>query len=103
MNKAYSYQSKYDAYESNCSVVNISREEENVSALDALGDMISRISSKNVIAVIRAIIATICFFGFIGVIGGVEAETLSIGNGIIISLFLVFIEILCFCRKKKSE
>jgi len=101
MNKAYNYKSKYESYESNCNIIKIDRDSDSASALDAVGKLLERIASKNILFAIKAIITTICFFGFIGVIGSVENETISLGTGIITSLFLVFIEILCFKAKKK--
>ena len=103
MNKAYNYNSKFNAYESNCSIIKITREDDNTTALDALGYIIGKIFSKRALSAVKAIVATLCFFGFIGVIGGVDAETLSLGSGIIISFFLVLIEILCLRTSKKKQ
>ena len=44
---------------------------------------------------VRIITVTVCFFAFLGVIGGVEAGVLSLGIGILICAFLLFLEILC--------
>ncbi len=100
MNKVYNYRSKYESYESNCNIIKLEKAADNTSALDAVGAILEKLSSQNIISAIKAIIAAVCFFGFIGIIGGVESETISVGTGIIISLFLVFIEILCFRTKK---
>lgn len=102
MNKAYNYRSNFSSsYESNCKVIKLVEKDSNVSALDSLGSFLEHLTSKNVIAIIKAIIAAICFFGFIGVMGGVESESISLGAGVIISLFLVSIEIVCFTKPKK--
>ena len=37
---------------------------------------------------------SICFFSFICIIGSIESGALSIGLGVVISLFLIFIEAL---------
>ena len=95
MNRTYNYK----AYESNCTPIKISKTD-SYDALDVLGSIIGKLTSSNILSVIRAIAALLCFFGFIGVIGSVEAESMTVGNGIILSLFLVFIEILCFIPKK---
>ena len=104
MNKAYNYRSKFDSsYESNCKIIKLVEKDSNVSALDSLGSFLSSLTSKNIISVIKAIIAAICFFGFIGVIGGVESETISLGTGIIVSLFLVSVEIVCFYKPRNNN
>jgi len=102
MNKAYNYNAKLNSYESNCNIIKITREDDNTSALDALGYIIGKIFSKRALSAAKAIIATLCFFGFVGVIGGVDAETLSLGGGIVISFFLVLIEILCLRTSRKK-
>ena len=103
MNKAYNYKSKFNAYESNCNIIKISREDDNTSALDALGYIIGKIFSQRALSAIKAIIATLCFFGFIGVIGGVDAGTISLGGGIVISFCLILVEILCLRTSKKKQ
>ena len=47
--------------------------------------------------------AVICLIGFVGVIGGVEAGTLSIGGGIIAAMLMVFIEILCVASSQRKS
>lgn len=47
---------------------------------------------------IRYTIATLCFFGFLGIIGGFEAGILSLGRGIFATVALLGIEILCLHR-----
>ena len=96
MNKTYDYK----AYESNCIPVRTVSEDSR-DALDVLGSVIGKISSGNILAVIRTVMALVCFFSFIGIIGSVESGSMTVGSGIIISIFLVFIEILCFIPKKQ--
>ena len=50
---------------------------------------------RTVRTVVRYSIVAICFFCFIGLIGGIEQGLVSIGGGIVLGLLLVFIEILC--------
>ena len=97
MNRTYNC----NAYESNCTPLKIV-ENDSRDALDLLGSVIGKIFTGNALAIIRTVVALVCFFGFVGVIGSVEAETMTVGGGIIVSLFLVFIEILCFIPKKQK-
>lgn len=45
--------------------------------------------------VVRYVVVAACFFCFIGLIGGIEKGTISIGGGISLGLFLIFVEIYC--------
>ena len=97
MNKTYDYK----AYESNCTPLKIV-DTDSRDALDVLGSVIGKLTSANILSIVRTIVALICFFGFIGTMGSVESGSMTVGNGIIISLFLVFVEILCFIPKKQK-
>ena len=57
--------------------------------------LFSLIGATNGRRVVRVVTIAVCFFAFLGVIGSVEAGVLSIGFGILISAFLLFLEILC--------
>ena len=45
--------------------------------------------------VVRYVIVAACFFCFVGLIGGIERGSVSVGGGISLGLFLIFVEILC--------
>ena len=97
MNRTYDCK----AYESNCTPIKIAKTD-SYDSLDVLGSIIGKLASSSILSVIRAVAALLCFFGFIGIIGSVESETMTVGSGIILSLFLVFIEILCLIPKRKQ-
>ena len=98
MNKTFDYK----AYESNCTPIRISKDTQD-DALDVLGSVIGKIFSGNILAIIRTVIALVCFFSFIGIIGSVESGSMTVGNGILVSLFLVSVEIICFIPKSKKQ
>lgn len=52
-------------------------------------------SAKKTRNVIRVVVTVVCLIGFLGIIGSVEAETLSLGTGIVASIALFTVEILC--------
>ena len=103
MNKYYEIER---SRKSNCSYMG-KVESENDRVVDSFIDLICAIvaffSSETVICIVRVISAVACFIGFIGIVGGVDAGSLSIGRGIIFSLFLLFVEIICFLPKKASK
>ena len=100
MNRTYDYNS----YESNCKPVRIKNErcEEN-DVLDVVGDLILKAISLFSSTAFKVFMAVICLIGFVGVIGGVEAGTLSIGGGIIAAMLMVFIEILCVASSQRKS
>lgn len=67
--------------------------------LDVLFAMIAALAGalrdKTVRTVIRYGVVAVCFFCFLGLIGGIEQGLVSIGGGIVLGLLLVFVEILC--------
>lgn len=50
---------------------------------------------RSVRRVLRYSVVAVCAVAFIGLIGGVEQELISIGSAIFAGLFLVFVEIIC--------
>lgn len=100
MNRTYNFNS----YESNCRPVRIAKKEEsNDSILDALGGLLQKILSGNILAIVRAVASVLCFFLFIGVIGGVDKGTISIGYALVISAFLVVVEIACLVPRSRDN
>ncbi len=67
--------------------------------LDALFALVALIigalRDRKVRTVIRYSAVTICFFCFVGLIGGMEQGLVSIGGGIALGLLLIFVEIFC--------
>lgn len=57
--------------------------------------LVGALRDRTVRTVIRYSIVAICFFCFIGLIGGIEQGMVSVGGGIVLGLLLVFVEILC--------
>lgn len=68
-------------------------------ALDVIFAMLAWLAGalrdRTVRTVVRYSIVAICFFCFIGLIGGIERGLVSVGGGIVLGLLLVFVEILC--------
>ncbi len=98
MNKTYSH----NEYESNCRFVRINESNDESAVLNALGDLLCRLGSARVLNIIKVILTLACFVGFIGVMGGVESGSISLGLGVVISAFMIFVEILCFAPKKRN-
>ena len=57
--------------------------------------LVGLLRDSNVRRVVRYVIVAACFFCFVGLIGGIERGTISVGGGISLGLFLIFVEILC--------
>ena len=57
---------------SNCRPIKIVREEEN-SALDAVGDVIAKVASGRIGAIVKAAIVVACLIVVVGIIGGIES------------------------------
>ena len=98
MNRTY----QNHQYESNCRFVRVEPSHNDSSILDLIGGAIAAITSARVINIIKVVLALACFFGFIGVMGGVESGSVSLGLGVVISAFMIFVEILCFAPKKQG-
>ena len=63
--------------------------------LDLVIDFFSQSTVKTVV---KFCAISACFVSFICIIGSIEAGVLSLGIGVIISLFLVFVEVLLLRR-----
>ncbi|MBQ7320033.1 MAG: hypothetical protein IJW97_07655 [Clostridia bacterium] len=50
---------------------------------------------REVRRVLRYATVAICFFCFLGLVGGIEQELISVGLGVVSGLLLIFVEILC--------
>ena len=50
---------------------------------------------REVRRVLRYAAVAVCFFCFLGLIGGIEKELISVGLGVVCGLLLIFVEILC--------
>lgn len=73
-----------------------------LTRIDAALAAMSRAVSRSRVAVIaRVAVTTLCFFGCIGVIGGLEADRLSWPAGFAIVAALAVIEGVCLRRLKK--
>ena len=100
MNRTYDYNS----YESNCRPVRIKNENYSENDIvDVIGDIIVKLGALLSSVAFKVFMAVICLVGFVGVIGGVEAGTLSIGGGIIAAMLMVFIEILCVASSQRKS
>ena len=60
-----------------------------------LASLVGALRDRTVRTVIRYGIVAVCFFCFVGLIGGIEQGLVSVGGGIVLGLMLVFVEILC--------
>jgi len=103
MNKYYEIDTKRKG---NCKYIG-RVESENDNIVDSFVAMIAAIitvlSSEGFRTALRVISTVVCFVGFVGIIGGVEAGTLAVGRGVIFSMLLILIEIVCFMPKKSSD
>lgn len=95
-----------ESRKSNCTYIG-KFETENDSIVDSIvaffAALIGLFSNEGFRTVLRVVSTVICFVGFVGIIGSVEAGAMEIGTGIIFSVFLVFLEILCFLPVKSSK
>ena len=95
-----------ESRKSNCTYIG-KFEAENDSIVDSIvaffAALIGLFSNEGFRTVLRVVSTVICFVGFVGIIGSVEAGVMEIGTGIIFSVFLVFLEILCFLPVKSSK
>ena len=60
-----------------------------------LATLAGALCDRTVRTVLRYTVVAVCFFCFLGLIGGIEQGLVSIGGGIVLGLLLVFVEILC--------
>ncbi len=98
MNKVY----MNNTHESNCRFVKINDRGNNSTVLNALGELLCGLGSARVLNIIKVVFTLACFVGFIGVMGAVENGSISLGLGVVISAFMLFVEILCFTPKKRN-
>lgn len=99
----------YKDYESNCRPIRLNgmnmryeAASEDDDALEFLGKLICKLVSGMTSAAFRVVMAVVCLIGFIGVIGGLEAETISVATGVVSSAFMIFVEILCVCPRRQK-
>ena len=103
MNKYYEIDTKRRG---NCKYIGrVETENDNIvdSFVAMIAAIVSTLSSEGFRTLLRVISTVVCFVGFVGIIGGVEAGTLTVGRGVIFSMLLVLIEIICFIPKKSSD
>ena len=103
MNKYYNIN---ESRKSNCSYIGRCESEQD-SVVDSIIAIICAVvaflRSDAFLSVARVLSTVVCFVGFVGIIGGVEAGMLTVGHGIILAMFMIAIEIACFIPKKESK
>ncbi len=90
MNKVYE-----DQYRSNCTFIG-TQSRTDKKAADEHESIFEVLSSSKAMNVFHVICSVIFFVAFIGIIGGMDAGTVPVGVGITVSIFMFFIEIVCF-------
>ena len=103
MNKYYDMN---ESRKSNCTYIgNFETENDNIadSFVAILCAVLGFFRSEGFRTVLKVVSTLLCFIGFVGVIGGVEAGSMTVGTGIILAVFMIFIEILCFIPGKASK
>ena len=103
MNKYYDIN---ESRKSNCTYIG-SVESENDRIADSFVSlicaMIGFFCTEGFRTALRVICTVACFIGFVGIIGSVESGAMTVGNGIIFAVFMIFIELLCFVPGKSSK
>lgn len=100
MNKTYNINS----YESNCTPIRIKgRTHGDSSVLEFLSALIGKLFSENFISIVRAVVSVLCFIAFVGIVGGVDSGSVSLGYAVIISALLVIIELFCLVPHGKDH
>lgn len=69
-----------------------------LSAIDAA---LAAMSRARIVTALRVAVTTLCFFGSVGVIGGIEADRLSWPAGFAIVATLAAVECVCLRKLKK--
>ena len=69
--------------------------------LSYIDKAVAVLSSKKARIAFKSVVTAVCLLGFVGIIGGVEMGTISLGVGIIASIMLFTIEILCVRKSEK--
>ena len=106
MNRSYNIN---ESKKSNCTYIgSIDRfETENDNIADSfialLCTLFSFIRSEGFRTALRVVATVICFIGFVGIIGSVESGAMTLGRGILFSVFMIFVEILCFIPAKAEK
>ena len=57
--------------------------------------IVGLLRNKTLRTVVRYSVVALCFFCFIGLIGGIEQGLVSVGMGVVLGMLLIFLEILC--------
>jgi hypothetical protein len=100
MNNVYNDFSKNKVHYRNNNKNSVALREKSISGLEmllcAIDNIILLITSKNFLTVLKVLICVACFFGFIGIVGGIDKGSISLGQGIVYSLLAIFIELICF-------
>ena len=65
--------------------------------------LVDLLRSEGFRTVLRVISTVACFVGFIGIIGSVESGSMTLGSGILFSVFMIFVEIICFIPAKQEK
>ncbi len=91
---------------SNCSYIGrFETENDNIadSFIASFCALLAFFRSEGFLTAMRVISTLACFIGFVGIIGSVESGNMTVGNGIIFSIFMIFIEIVCFIPRKAEK
>lgn len=98
----------YNDFKANSNVTTAPRRSRMRSVTDTVGRLLTLIdrllahlSAAHVAVIARVIVTTLCFFGFIGVVGGLEADKLSWPMGFAIVTTLAVVECVCLRKIKK--
>ncbi len=67
--------------------------------LAALSLILTFLTAARTVAVARAIGFGFCLVGFVGIIGAMEAGTISLGLGLVLGAVILGIELLCLRRQ----
>ncbi len=103
MNKYYEMDNKRRG---NCKYIGrVETENDNIadSFVEMLMALIAFLASDGFRTALRVVSTVVCFVGIVGIIGSVEAGILTVGYGVILSMLLVIIEIVCFIPKKAEK
>ncbi len=97
MNGYYTGKKGYAAEQESGAVGRVGRGADRVFDLlfDLIAWIVGALRDRTVRTVLRYSLVAVCFFCFIGLIGGIEQGLVSIGGGVVLGLFLIFVEILC--------
>ena len=97
MNGYYTNDHEYTAYQRKSGMERMaSRAEHLADGLFALiACILCLLRDRTIRRVARYTLLGACFFCFIGLIGGIEHGLVSVGVAIVLSLFLIFVEVLC--------